>query len=115
MISRKILTFHSQRNLSSITTYRLYSSEDKPGFFSKMKSKLGFSKDEQIEKDDEAEDLTDITKSTELERFEALEIDTQAEKDAIVAKKRLKSRLFHSDRALLLNQRPQAGIGQVSH
>ena len=111
MISRKLLSLHSQRNFSRVTAYRLYSSDDKPGFFSKMKSKLGFSKDEQVEKYDEAEDLTDITKSnTELERFEALELDTQAEKDALVTKRRLKSRLYHSDRALLLNQRPQAGI-----
>ena len=106
MISRKILF----RQTAKINRKPVkFMSND--SFFGKMKGKLGFkSETEEKEKDIFAEVPQEEIRKTEEEYFSRKDDE---EKESKIEKHRFKSRLFYSDRALLLNQKPQAGIGNV--
>jgi len=119
MISKRVISIalsnrHSYvKDVCKISCHvRQYASKKEGGFFSKMVNKVtGSKKAEESELVQEAMEGTDSREyeayKADLEEFEKEEEEKRKQE---VEKARLKSRLFHSDRAILHNQMPQAGI-----
>ena len=104
MISRKFLFCQSTSQYGKSIKFMSNDS-----FWGKVKGSIGLSKKSE-EKDIFAEvPGEEITKMEE----EFMSIQTDQEKEDKIARNRLKSKLFYSDRALLHNQQPQAGIGNL--
>jgi len=100
-------------NVGKITcSVRQYASKKKGGFFSKMvnsvESLTGRSKKTE---EAELEETPDIPSSDSIfADLEEIQREEGERKRELIENSRLKSRLFHSDRALLHKQMPQAGI-----
>jgi len=100
-------------NVGKITcSVRQYASKKRDGFFSKIvnsvESLTGKSKKNE---EAELEETPDIPSSDSIfADLEEIQRDEEERKRELIESSRLKSRLFYSDRALLHNQMPQAGI-----
>ena len=100
-------------NVGKITcSVRHYASKKKGGFFRKMVDSVESltgkpKKNEEVE----LEDTPDIPSSDSIfADLEEILREEEERKRELIESSRLKSRLFYSDRALLHNQMPQAGI-----
>lgn len=98
------------KNVCKITCpVRQYASKKESGFFSKMMNRVTGSKEKE-ESELAREELERADREYERADLEELEKEEEENRKIQVEKARLKSRLFHSDRALLHKEMPQAGI-----
>jgi len=111
MLSKRVTiiaqTYSRCRTLCPVVSTQITQVQCKSdGIMGKVKGIFGGKKDD-----------PDSAENKEAEKDEMYEFDLATEKEfeeearqAAIRKARFRSRLFHSDRALLLNQRPNAGI-----
>jgi len=100
-------------NVVKITcSVRQYASKKKGGFFRKMVDSVESLTGKSTKNEEaELEETPDIPSSDSIfADLEEIQRDEEERKRELIESSRLKSRLFYSDRALLHNQMPQAGI-----
>jgi len=99
------------KNVSKITCpVRQYASKKEGGFFSKMINRVTGSKKKEESELTEEESEAQVRETHVQADLEEIEREEEENRKQQIEKARLKSRLFYSDRALLHNQMPQAGL-----
>ena len=107
MISRKFLFCQSTNQYGK--TIKFMSNDS---FLGKIKGMVGMKSNKS---ESEEKDIFSEVPSEEIQKMEEefMSIKIDQEKEEKIERNRLKSKLFYSDRALLHNQQPQVGIGNV--
>ena len=107
MISRKFLFCQSTNQYGK--TIKFMSNDS---FLGKVKGMIGMKSNKS---ESEEKDIFSDVPSEKIKKMEEefMSIRKDQEKEEKIERNRLKSKLFYSDRALLHNQQPQVGIGNV--